>query len=26
VRSKSPLRVVCKYCDRELEDIVAHIV
>ncbi len=26
VRSKSPLRVVCKYCDRELEDIVAHIL
>ncbi len=26
VRSKSPLRVVCKYCDRELEDIVSHIL
>jgi len=26
VRSKSPLRVVCKYCDRELEEIVPHIV
>lgn len=26
VRSKNPLRVVCKYCDRELEDIAAHIV
>ena len=26
VRSKAPLRVVCKYCDRELEDIVAHIL
>jgi len=26
VRSKTPLRVVCKYCDRELEEIVAHIV
>ncbi len=26
VRSKSPLRVVCKYCDRELEDIVGHIL
>ena len=26
VRSKNPLRVVCKYCDRELEDIVAHIL
>jgi aspartate carbamoyltransferase regulatory subunit len=26
VRSKNPLRVVCKYCDRELEEIVAHIV
>ncbi len=26
VRSKSPLRVFCKFCDRELEDIPAHIV
>ncbi|HKZ98985.1 MAG TPA: aspartate carbamoyltransferase regulatory subunit [Thermoplasmata archaeon] len=26
VRAKGPLRVVCKYCDRELEDIAAHIV
>lgn len=26
VRSKTPLRVVCKYCDRELEEIVAHIM
>lgn len=26
VRSKSPLRVFCKFCDRELEDIAAHIV
>lgn len=26
VRAKTPLRVVCKYCDRELEDIPAHIV
>ena len=26
VRSKSPLRVFCRYCDRELEDIPAHIV
>lgn len=26
VRSKSPLRVVCKYCDRELEEIVSHIM
>src|SRR2546427_563841 len=26
VRSKNPLRVVCKYCDRELEDIVSHIL
>src|SRR5437773_126482 len=26
VRSKNPLRVVCKYCDRELEEIVTHIV
>ncbi len=26
VRSKNPLRVFCKYCDRELEDIAAHIV
>ncbi len=26
VRSKNPLRVFCKFCDRELEDIPAHIV
>ena len=26
VRSKNPLRVFCKFCDRELEDIAAHIV
>lgn len=26
VRSKKPIRVVCKFCDRELEDIPAHIV
>jgi len=26
VRSKDPLRVVCRYCDRELEEIVGHIV
>jgi aspartate carbamoyltransferase regulatory subunit len=26
VRTKGPLRVVCKYCDRELEDVAAHIV
>ncbi|HKZ89611.1 MAG TPA: aspartate carbamoyltransferase regulatory subunit [Thermoplasmata archaeon] len=26
VRTKTPLRVVCKYCDRELEDIPAHIL
>ncbi len=26
VRSKNPLRVFCKYCDRELEEIAAHIV
>jgi aspartate carbamoyltransferase regulatory subunit len=26
VRSKSPLRVFCRFCDRELEDIAAHIV
>ncbi len=26
VRVKNPLRVVCKYCDRELEDIPTHIV
>ncbi len=26
VRSKSPLRVFCRFCDRELEDIPAHIV
>ncbi len=26
VRSKSPLRVFCMFCDRELEDIPAHIV
>ena len=25
VRSKSPLRLVCQYCDRELEDVPAHI-
>ena len=26
VRSKNPLRIFCKFCDRELEDIAAHIV
>lgn len=26
VRSKTPLRVFCKYCDRELDEIAAHIV
>ena len=26
VRSKAPLRIYCKYCDRELEDIPSHIV
>lgn len=26
VRSKNPLRVLCKYCDRELEDIPAHVL
>jgi len=26
VRSKNPLRVFCKFCERELEDIAAHIV
>jgi aspartate carbamoyltransferase regulatory subunit len=26
VRSKNPLRVFCKYCDRELEEVAAHIV
>lgn len=26
VKSKAPLRVFCKYCDRELEDVAAHIV
>ena len=26
VRSKDPLRLRCQYCDRELEDIPAHIV
>ncbi len=26
VRSKSPLRVFCTFCDRELEDIPAHLV
>jgi aspartate carbamoyltransferase regulatory subunit len=26
VRSKNPIRVFCKFCDRELEDIAAHIV
>lgn len=26
VRSKKPLRVVCNFCERELEDIPAHIV
>ena len=26
VRSKNPLRVFCKFCDRELEDIPSHIV
>ena len=26
VRSKNPLRVFCKFCDRELEDIPSHIL
>ncbi len=26
VKTKNPLRVFCKYCDRELEDIAANIV
>jgi len=26
VRSKEPLRLRCQYCDRELEDVAAHIV
>ncbi|HYM39882.1 MAG TPA: aspartate carbamoyltransferase regulatory subunit [Thermoplasmata archaeon] len=26
VRSKNPLRVFCRFCDRELEDIPGHIV
>jgi len=26
VRSQVPLRVRCQYCDRELEDVVAHVV
>src|SRR5438046_9501919 len=24
VRSKSPLRVVCRYCDRKLDELVTH--
>lgn len=26
VRSKSPLRVFCRYCDRELDDIASNIL
>lgn len=26
VRLKAPLRVFCRYCERELEDIPAHII
>ena len=26
VRSRAPLRVRCQYCDRELDDVAAHIL
>ncbi len=26
LKSKDPIRLSCKYCDRELEDIVEHII
>ena len=26
VRGKEPLRLVCQYCDRELEDVAGHIL